>query len=320
MRIQRFVWGVSLAVSAACAWSQAYPSRQVRIIQPLGVGSPGDLISRAIAQSLSQTLGQAFVVENKVGANGIIGMEACAKAPPDGYTLCIPSFSQVTMNPVLYAKLPYEPLKDLAPVINIGVINSAVVVNASVPVNNLRELMELGKAKPGQLNWGSWGLGSFPHLYATVLQNASGASFTHVPYKSIDQVVTSLLAGDVQVTLNTPGLMQPFVKAGKVKVLAIVGKRRSPLLDAPTLKEAGFDPPILSWVGMTAPAGTPKDIILKINTEVGKLLADPKFVERVLTPVSVDPTGGTPEEFGEFMRIDRDNAAKVARMANLKME
>jgi tripartite-type tricarboxylate transporter receptor subunit TctC len=133
-------------------------------------------------------------------------------------------------------------------------------------------------------------------------------------------VVTSLLAGDVQVTLNTPGLMQPFVKAGKVKVLAIVGKRRSPLLDAPTLKEAGFEPPILSWVGMTAPAGTPKDIILKINTEVGKLLADPKFVERVLTPVSVDPTGGTPEEFGEFMRIDRDNAAKVARMANLKME
>jgi tripartite-type tricarboxylate transporter receptor subunit TctC len=114
--------------------------------------------------------------------------------------------------------------------------------------------------------------------------------------------------------------MQPFVKAGKVKVLAIVGKRRSPLLDAPTLKEAGFDPPILSWVGMTAPAGTPKDIILRINTEVGKLLADPKFVERVLTPVSVDPTGGTPEEFGEFMRIDRDNAAKVARMANLKME
>jgi len=178
MRIQRFVLGVSLALGAALVAAQPYPSRQVRIIQPLGVGSPGDLISRAIAQSLSQTLGQAFVVENKVGANGIIGMEACAKAPPDGYTLCIPSFSQVTMNPVLYAKLPYEPLKDLAPVINIGVINSAVVVNASVPVNNLRELMELGKAKPGQLNWGSWGLGSFPHLYATVLQNASGASFT----------------------------------------------------------------------------------------------------------------------------------------------
>ena len=131
MRIQRFVLGASLAFWVACLAAQPYPSRQVRIIQPLGVGSPGDLISRAIAQSLSQTLGQAFVVENKVGANGIIGMEACAKAPPDGYTLCIPSFSQVTMNPVLYAKLPYEPLKDLAPVINIGVINSAVVVNAS---------------------------------------------------------------------------------------------------------------------------------------------------------------------------------------------
>ena len=314
-----FLWLFAVC-SVSNLWAQSYPTRQVKIIQPLGVGSPGDLISRAIAQSLTQTFGQAFVVENKVGANGIIGMEACAKAPPDGYTFCIPSFSQVTMNPLLYAKLPYEPLKDLAPVINIGVINSAVVVNASVPVNSLQELMDLAKSKPGQLNWGSWGLGSFPHLYLSVLQQESGASFTHVPFKSIDQVITSLLAGDVQVTLNTPGLMQPFVKAGKVKVLAIVGKRRSPLLDAPTLKEAGFPPPVLSWVGMTAPAGTPKEIIARINFEVGKLLLDPKFIDRVLTPVSVDPTGGSPEEFAEFMRTDRENAAKVARLANLKME
>ena len=321
MRLMKMLFMVAAFCSSGQVLAQGYPSRPIRVIQPLGVGSPGDLVSRAIAQSLSQTLGQPAVVENRVGANGIIGMEACAKAAPDGYTICVPSFSQVTMNPVIYSKLPYDPLRDLAPVINIGVINSSVVVNASVPVNSLRELFDLAKSnKPGALNWGSWGVGSFPHLYLAWLQNATGTSFTHVPYKTIDQVVNALVAGDVQVSLNTPGLMQPLVKAGRVKVLAVVGRRRSPLLDAPTLKEAGFDPPILSWVGVFVPAGTPREIVQRLNTEIGKLLADPKFVERVLTPVSIDPVGGSAEEFGAFLKTDRENAEKVAKLANLKTE
>ncbi|MBI2319839.1 MAG: tripartite tricarboxylate transporter substrate binding protein [Betaproteobacteria bacterium] len=180
---------------SAHSLAQGYPSRLVRVIQPLGVGSPGDLVSRAIAQSLSQTLGQPVVVENRVGANGIIGMEGCAKAAPDGYTICVPSFSQVTMNPVIYSKLPYDPLRDLAPVINIGVINSSIVVNASVPVNTLRELFALAKTKPGALNWGSWGVGSFPHLYLAWMQHSTGTSFTHVPYKTIALAVGAVVAG-----------------------------------------------------------------------------------------------------------------------------
>ncbi|MBI2960839.1 MAG: tripartite tricarboxylate transporter substrate binding protein [Betaproteobacteria bacterium] len=305
---------------SAHSLAQGYPSRLVRVIQPLGVGSPGDLVSRAIAQSLSQTLGQPVVVENRVGANGIIGMEGCAKAAPDGYTICVPSFSQVTMNPVIYSKLPYDPLRDLAPVINIGVINSSIVVNASVPVNTLRELFALAKTKPGALNWGSWGVGSFPHLYLAWMQHSTGTSFTHVPYKTIALAVGAVVAGEVQVLLNTPGLVAPQVKAGKVKVLAVIGRKRSPLLDAPTLEEAGFELPITSWVGVTAPAGTPKDIVQRLNAEIAALLADPKFVERVLAPMSVDPIGGSPEEFAAFLRKDREIAEKVAKLARLKTE
>lgn len=300
--------------------AQNYPTRAIRIIQPLGPGSPGDIVSRAIGDHLSKTWGQPVVVENRVGANGIIGMEACAKAPPDGYTICVPSFSQISTNPVLYKKLSYDPLRDLDPVIEIGAINSSIVVNSAVPVNSLRELAELAKSKPSVLNWGSWGIGSFPHLYMAWFQSVTGASFTHVPYKTIGQAVTALVSGEVQVLLNTPGLMQPLAETGKVKVLAIVGTHRSPVIDAPTLVEAGFDLPLVSWVGMTAPAGTPKSIIQRLNSEVGKLLADPAFVQKTLAPLSIDPIGGTPEAFAVFLQADRAAVERVAAAAKIQQQ
>jgi tripartite-type tricarboxylate transporter receptor subunit TctC len=301
--------------------TQAYPSRMIKLIQPLGPGSPGDVVSRAVAESLGKVFGQSIIVENRVGANGIIGMDACAKAPPDGYTICVPSFSQITTNPVLYAKLPYDPLRDLAPVILIGDINSSIVVNASLPVKSVRELVELGKSQPGKFNWGSWGIGSFPHLYMAWLQSVTDASFTHVPYKTIGQTVQALITGEIQVSLNTPGLMRPLVEAGKVKVLAVVAKRRSPLLpDVPTLEEAGFELPLTSWVGVTVPAATPKPIVQRLNSEIAKVLADPKFVERILTPLSIDPIGGSPEEFAAVMRRDSATTEKVAKAANIRAE
>jgi tripartite-type tricarboxylate transporter receptor subunit TctC len=301
--------------------TQAYPSRTIKIIQPLGPGSPGDIVSRAIAKSLGEVFKQAIIVENKVGANGIIGMDACAKALPDGYTICVPSFSQITTNPVLYAKLPYDPSRDLAPVILIGDINSSFVVNEAVPVNSVRELAELGKAQPGKLNWGSWGIGSFPHLYMAWLQSVTGASFIHVPYKTIGQAVQGLVSDEVQVLLNTPGIMGPLAKAGKVKILAVVARHRSPLLpDVPTLEEAGFELPLTSWVGVTVPTGTPKQIIQRLNSEIGKLLADPKFVARILTPMSISPIGGSPDDFSAVMKRDRAITEKVAKAANIKAE
>jgi tripartite-type tricarboxylate transporter receptor subunit TctC len=310
-------FGVGLPVKA----QDVYPSRLIKFIQPLGPGSPGDVVTRAIADALGRSLGQPTMVENRVGANGIIGMDACAKAPPDGYTLCVPSFSQMSTNPVLYNKLPYDPLVDFAPVILIGAINSSFAVNVDMPVKSLQELAALAKTKPGAINWGSWGIGSFPHLYMAWFQAVTGTTFTHIPYRTIGQAVTALMTGEVQVLLNTPGLLAPLQEAGKIRVLAVVSKKRSPVLpDVLTLTEAGYELPLISWVGVVAPAGTPKEIVNKLNAEISKLIADPQFVQRYLAPVSVDPIGGSPEEYGAFLKADREVTERVAKAADIKKE
>jgi putative tricarboxylic transport membrane protein len=312
------MWGVA---SAQGNDRDAYPSRLIKFIQPLGPGSPGDTITRAIADALGQAHRQPVVVENRVGANGIIGMEACAKAPPDGYAICVPSFSQMSTNPVLFKKLPYDPLVDLAPVILIGAINSSIAVNAGLPVKSLQELTELAKSKPGAINWGSWGIGSFPHLYMAWFQTVTGTKFTHVPYRTIGQAVTALVSGEVQVLLNTPGLLQPMAEAGKIRVLAVVSKKRAAVLPAvPTLTEAGYDLPLISWVGVTVPAGTPKEIVQKLNADIGRLIANPEFAARHLASVSVDPIGGSAEEFGAFLKEDRTVTERVANAANIQKE
>jgi tripartite-type tricarboxylate transporter receptor subunit TctC len=316
----------TLALLAAFGWSAAasaqdvYPSRLVRFIQPLGPGSPGDLVTRTIADAFSKSTGQPTVVENRVGANGIIGMDACAKAAPDGYTVCVPSFAQMSANPVLYNKLPYDPLRDLAPVIQFAAITSAITVNASVPVNSLPELVALAKSKPGALNWGSWGLGSFSHLYMAWLQNVTGTTFVHVPYKTLGQAVTGLVAGEVQAMVTTPSTAAPLAEAGKVRVLAIIGRERSPLFGAPTLTETGFELPLVSWVGITVPAGTPRPIVQMLNTEFGKLLRDPAYVARHLAPGSLAPLGGTPEDFEAFLKADRVTMTKLAESARIPKE
>jgi tripartite-type tricarboxylate transporter receptor subunit TctC len=308
---------VYLSLFSSLALSNDYPNRPIKIIQPLGIGTPADIFSRAIAQQLSDKFGQPVIVENKVGANGLIGMDACAKATPDGYTICIPSFSQVSLNPVIYPNITYEPLKDLAPIVLVGLITSSISVNSSLPVNTMKELIELAKAKPDTIHWSSWGVGSFSHLHMAWLESTTGAKFKHIPYKTIDQALTATLSGETQVFMNTPGLVQPHVKSGKLRPLAIAGPKRSPLLDVPTLKEQGFNADFVSWIGVTVPTGTPKDIIQKLNTEMNKSISDTKFVERVLTPISVEPVGGTPEEFSAFMKSDREVATRLAKIAKI---
>jgi len=300
--------------------AQSWPARPIQLLQPLGVGSPGDIVSRAIAQSLSQSFGQPMVVENKVGANGILGMEACARAPADGYTVCVPSFSQMTMNPVLYSKLPYDPLKDFAPVVLIGAINSSIVVHVSVPVNSVRELIDYAKTRPGALNWGSWGVGSFPHLYMAWLQSVSATSYTHVPYKSIGQAVTAVAAGEVQVLLNTPGLMAPLVKAGKIRALAITtAKRTRELPELPTLDESGFKGFAISgWYGLMAPAATPKPIITQLNSIFVKILSSGSDAAKQLSDRGYDPTPTTPEAFGKFMLAEYHRWGKAVKAAGIK--
>jgi tripartite-type tricarboxylate transporter receptor subunit TctC len=299
--------------------AQGYPSRPVRLIVPNAVGSPPDVSARAISQALGHSLGQPLVVDNRVGANGIIGMEACARAAPDGHTLCAPQSAAISLNPFVYAKLPYDPPRDFAPVIQIGVINAAIVAAATLPVNSLKELLELAKSRPGALNWASWGSGSFSHLYYAWLQSDSGASFTHVPYKSSDQAMTAVITGDAQVFLNATGALQTQVRARKLKALAIVGSRRSANLPGvPTFRELGFELDFRGWVGVFAPAGTARDIVMRLNAEINRILADRSMIEKVFGAAGLDPTGGTPEEFAAFLRTDRETGAMLVRLANAR--
>ena len=308
---------ICLGLYSSMVLGNDYPNRPIKIIQPLGIGTPADIFSRSIAQQLSEKFGQPVIVENKVGANGLIGMDACAKAPPDGYTICVPSFSQVSLNPVIYPNISYEPLRDLSPVILVGLITSSISVNSSLPVSSVKELIELAKSKPDTINWSSWGVGSFSHLHLAWLESTTGAKFRHVPYKTIDQALTATLSGETQVFMNTPGLVQAHVKSGKLRAIAIAGPKRSPLLDVPTLKEQGFNAEFVSWIGVTVPTGTPKEIVQKLNSEMNKSISDSKFVDKVLTPISVEAIGGSPEEFGAFMKTDREVTSRLAKLAKI---
>lgn len=301
--------------------AQRYPSRPIRMIQPLGAGTPGDIASRAIAQSLSQTLGQPVVVENRVGANGLIAMEVCVNAPPDGYTLCVPSASQISINPFVYPKLPYDARHGFEPIILVGLIKSSILANPSLPAKSMGELIQLAKSRPGALNWGTWGVGSLTHLYLAWVQSKFGVSFNHVPYKTIGEAMKALIAGEVQVMQNTPGLVHSLANAGRLRVLAVTGDKRSTFFpEVPSFKELGYDLQFESWIGVFAPKNTPKEIVQLLNTEIGKLIVDATFSERVLKPAAIDPSGGSPEEFVEFLKSDRETAAMLAKIANLRSE
>ena len=320
MNFQALIAGLALAASLALhpAWAQTYPSKPVRILVPSAAGAPPDFMARAMAPLLYQAMGQPFVVENRVGANGIVGMEQFFRSAPDGYTILVVNGAPVTLNPFFYHKLPYEP-RDLQPVINIGVIAAAIAEHASVSANSFKELIELARQKPDTLIWANWGSGSFPDLYRAWAQNTFGVVFREVPYKTPDQAMSALAAGEVQVLLNTPGLFAPHVKAGKLKALATIGpKRSSHLPDTPSFGELGFDLDFRGWVGSFAPPGTPREIVQRLNAEMGKLVADPAFVARYLTAASVEPVGGTPEEFAAFLKKDRETAAQLTRLANVK--
>jgi tripartite-type tricarboxylate transporter receptor subunit TctC len=317
---------VALAAALAAlvslpAAGQAWPSKPVRIIGPTEVGTPTDVVIRGVATSLAQTLGQPFYVENRPQAFGIIGMEACVKAAPDGYSMCGVSSSAVNLNPFLYKNISYDPPKQLAPLVNMGTIKACIVVHPSVPASNMAELIALAKAKPNAIDWGSWGNGSFPHLYWAWVESTTGARFNHVPYKTPGQVTAGLLAGEVQVLLNTPALMGPLVKAGKLKAVAVTGTQRSEFLPGvPSFKEQGLDLDYLGWIGLFVPTGTPRDIVGKLNGEINRLIKDPGWAEKILRRSSVDPVGGTPEEFAAFLKADRETAHLLVKMAKIQPE
>ena len=303
------------------AIAQSYPTKLVRIIIPGATGAPPDILSRAMGPSMAQALGQPWVVENRVGANGIIGMEAVIRAAPDGYTLSITQGAPVSLNPYFYSKLPYEPLRDLAPIANMGVIAASILVSAATPISTMRELIDMARAKPETLLWSTWGPGSFSDLYRAWTESAFNVKFQELPYKASSAAFLAVVSGEAHVMLNASGALTSLAKAGKIKVLATIGPSRYRTLpDVPSFAELGYDMDFRGWVGAFAPAGTSRDIIQRLNMEINRVLADSAFGEKFLVPGSVEFKPGTPEEFGRFLKVDRELAGRLTKLAKVKPE
>ena len=314
---------IGLCALAICgaALAQSYPSKPIRMIVSSPPGGVTDTTARALANEVVPALGQPMVIENRGGANGNIGGEACAKAAPDGYSVCLLNGVAITFNPLAYAKMPFDVDRELLPVIHVGFLDIAIVVNAAVQANTLKELVELARARPGALNWGSLGIGSNSHMYQVWLEQKAGIRFTHVPYKGSPALFLASNSGEVQISTTTPGTAQPHVKAGKLRIIAVVtSKDRSPLApQVPTFQEQGFDLDFRNWNGVFFQKAVPAEIARRWNTEINKLLADAKFVERYFAPMAVTPSGGSPDKFASFIKSDRNTASELVKLANMKL-
>jgi len=310
------------ALSSAALAQQPYPSRAISVIVPFPPGGIVDLAARAIAQTLSPTWGQTIVIENRAGANGNIGVEACTRAEPDGYTVCFPAGVIISLNPFAYAKLPFNPQRDLTPVVHVAVIDTSITVSTSVPANSIKELMEMARTKPGSINWGSIGIGSASHLYMEWFQAKTGVKFTHVPYKGSPELIRALVSDEIQVLTNSPGVMLPHVKAGKTRMLAVVsnGERYAPLPQVPTLKEQGYDLDFRNWLAVFLPRNTPEAMVRRWNSEVNRLVKDKAWTDKHFASMALTPTGGSVEDFVAYMKRDLATSAELVKIANLRLD
>ena len=309
----------ALAVLSGQARAQDYPTRIVHIIAPYGPGGPADIFSRVVAQKLSDNLRQGFVIENRPGASTMIGTDAVAKAAPDGYTLLIISQTHAT-NESLVANKPFQLMRDFAPVSPIYAGDLVMVIHPSVPAKTLKEFVALAKAKPGAMNYASSGTGSQYHLTGELFKTMSGTDIVHVPYKSSSGARNDILGGQVQMMFDTIATMAPSVEARLVRALGTTGEERSPILpEVPTISEAGVPGFRASgWVGIVAPAATPKPIVERLNTEIRKILSSADIKES-WTKQGVVPLSMTAAEFGAFIGAEIDKWAKVAQAAGVKL-
>lgn len=311
-------YGVS-AQGRSTGSGKDYPSKPVRLIVPFSAAGPGDFVARLIGVKLTEALGQSVVIDNRDGASGMIGCQLAAKSAPDGYTLLVGSGSSLVSAPALKIKAPYDPFRDFAPVTLLVINPQILLVHNSVPANSVKELVEFAKSRPGQLNYGSGGVGAAPHLGAELLSSMAGINLVHVPYKGSGPALIDLLAGRLQLAFNT---MQPsvltLVTSGRLKGLAVSSAQRSPAApDIPTVAETlpGYEN--ISWYGLFVPAHTPQHIIAKLNAHVVKVLREPETAQR-LASQGAEPAPGTPDELTKFMRLESGRLKKVIAYAGLK--
>ena len=297
-----------------------YPARPIRLVVPSAPGGGTDIVGRVLAQKLSELLGQSLVVDNRPGAGTIIGTELVAKAAPDGYTLLM-GLSALAVDPSIYAKLPYDALKDFAPVSLVASVPNVLTVHPSVPAASVAELIALAKARPGRLNYGSGGVGTSPHLAAEMFRMMTGVEWLHVPYKGVGPAVVGLLAGQVDLMFATlPSAIQ-HIRAGKLRALGVTTATRSPALpDVPTIAEAGLPGyEATQWYGVLAPSGTPRSIVDRLSRDIARALQAPETKER-LTVEGATPIGNTPDEFAAHLRRETEKWAGVVKTAGLKPE
>ncbi len=314
----RFTAAIALCLATALqsAAAQGFPAKPVRFIVPFSPGGLSDTVARLLGQELSVTWGQQVLVENRPGASGSIASELVAKAPADGYTLLFADPQHLAINPAMNTKLPYDPIRDFAPVTLAAYGPLFLVANSSVEANSLAELIRLAKAKPGQLNYGSAGSGSIHHLTMESLKAALGLDVVHVPYKGAAQAVPALVSGQVALTISALPSLAPHVKAGKAKILAVSSARRSALApEVPTIAELavpGFD--FAGQIGIVAPAGTPREVIAKLNADIAAVLRQPAFVAR-MAGLGIDAVGNSPEAFAAIIRADVDKYARAVKVS-----
>ncbi len=307
-----------LAASPACA--QDYPNKPLRLVAPFSPGGATDVLARIVGQKLSERMGQPVVVENRVGAGGNIGAEQVAKAAPDGYTLLMGGVPHA-IGASLYSKLGYDMVKDLTAVAEVASFPSVIVLHPSLPAKTVKELITLAKTRPGQLNFGSAGNGSPNHLALELFDTMSGVKMTHIPYKGAGQVVGDLLAGQLQLASMGLPVAIPHVQSGKLRAIALTGSTRSPLLpNIPTVAEAGlpgFD--VTSWYGVFGPALLPREIVVKLNTEIASAITAPELTER-LTALGAEPALKTPAAFAQYVRDEIVKWAKIVKESGAKLD
>jgi tripartite-type tricarboxylate transporter receptor subunit TctC len=320
--VRNAAFAALLALAATASAAQSYPARSVKLIVPSPPGGITDLLAREFGQRLSGDWGQPVLVENRPGAAQIIGTEAVAKSPADGYTLLVADGSVLAINPHLYSKLPFDALRDLSPVAVLCQISPVIAVSAALPVTSVRELIALAKAKPGSLSYGSFGSGTYAHISMEQFKKLADVSMLHVPYKGSAPAMTDLLSGQIGVILVNISVVEPYEKAGKVRILAAATPKRLALRpDLPTIAEAalpGFETG--TWFGLLGPAHLPKDIVGKIHAEVAKVLADPEFRQQNLVKFGLEPVAMTPEQLGQTMEADLERWGRLVKESGAKID
>ena len=321
-RIPSLLAGLLGAVLLGNAAAQQFPSKPVRIVVSYPPGGPVDVLARPLAEGLQKLWGgNPVIVENKPGANAIIGTDYAAKQPADGHTLLLANDPSLSSNQYLFSKLPYDPVKDLAPVATIATTTLILLVPASLPANTLPELIALAKKNPGKLTYGSIGPGSVTHLDAEAFASAAGIKLTHVPYKGTGEVVPALLAGQIDMALSAIGPSLAHIRSGKMKALALAQPQRSALVpDVPTFAEGGVPFEAKSWFAIAVPAGTPRPVIDRIAADVRRVVGEPQYREKYITAQGLDAFTLGPDEFAAFLAKDREKYAQRVKNANVRLD